>query len=121
MKLVYSDSMNHSVYCLPTLTFHESKEENYTLYDALVAAVWDINITLPASQKIVLDVQILENTYSLYISQKGIPLCQYEINHYPHIFRRIWTVISVGFVDGARVEKLKNEIVAQYQYESVDI
>lgn len=38
-KLMYSKSMNHSVSCLPTLTFHATKEENYTLYDALVAAV----------------------------------------------------------------------------------
>ena len=118
---MYSKSMNHSVYCLPTLTFHETKEENYTLYDALVAAVWDINITLPASQKITRDVQILENTYSLHISQKWESLCQYKIDHYPHLFRRMWTVITVGFIDGARVEKLKNEIVAQHQYESVDI
>jgi hypothetical protein len=113
--------MNHSVYCLPTLTFHETKEENYTLYDALVAAVWDINITLPSSQKIHLEIQNLGNKYSLHILQKSVLLCQYEIDNYPHIFRRIWAVITVGFVDTARVEKHKNDIVAQYQYDSVNI
>lgn len=113
--------MNHSVSYLPNLTFNVTKEENYTLYDTLVAAIGDINITLPASQKITLDIQNLENSYSLHISQKGISLCEYEVDHYPHIFRRIWTVISVGLVDGNRVEKIKNEIAEHCDFTSIII
>lgn len=118
---MYSKSMNHAVSCLPTLTFHETKEENYTLYDALVAAITDINITLPASQKIMLDVRALENTYSLSISQKGVSLCQYEIDYYPHVFRRAWTLMTIGFVDTTRVEHLKNHIASCYQVETIGI
>lgn len=121
MKLVYSDSMNHSVSYLPTRTFHATREEDYTLYDALVAAVTDINITLPASQKIMLDVQALEHRYSLHVSQKGVSLCQYDIDNYPHIFRRAWAIMTLGFVDTTRVENLKNHIASCYQVETVDI
>lgn len=111
---MYSKNMNYSVSCLPALTFHETKEENYTLYDAIVAAIGDINVTLPASQKIILSTQNFENTYCLYLSQKGIILCQYEIDIYPHIFRRIWTVITVGFIDEEKVEQIKNDITERY-------
>lgn len=86
-----------------------------------MAAITDINISLPASQKIILDVRVLENTYSLSISQKGVSLCQYEIDYYPHIFRRVWTVMTLGFVDTARVEHIKNHIASCYQVEMIDI
>lgn len=113
--------MNHSVSYLPTHPFHATREENYTLYDALVAAITDINITLPASQRIMLDVRGFENSYRLSILQNGVSLCQYQINHYPHIFRRAWTLMNLGFIDTARVEHLKNHIVSRYQVEMIDI
>lgn len=113
--------MNNSVSYLQTHAFHETREENYTLYDALMAAVTDINISLPASQKIILEIQNLGNKYSLHISQKGVSLCQYEIDNYPHIFRRVWSVMTLGFVDTARVEDIKNHIVSCYQVEMIDI
>lgn len=113
--------MNHSVSCLPTHAFHATRKENYTLYDALVAAITDINITLPASQRIMLDVRGFENSYRLSILQNGVSLCQYEINHYPHIFRRAWTLVTLGFIDTARVEHLKNHIVSFCQVENIHI
>ncbi len=113
--------MNHSVSYLPTHAFHATREENYTLYDALMAAITDINITLPASQKIVLGVQDFGNTYSLSISQNGVSLCQYEIDYYPHIFRRAWTLVNLGFVDTARVEHLKNHIASFCQIGNIRI
>ena len=68
-----------------------------------------------------LSIENLENTYYLQISQRSITLCQYEIERYPHIFRRIWTVITVGFVDGERVEEMKNTLTERFQLEPIII
>lgn len=64
--------MNHAV---SYQAFRNPREEtreqhNHTLYDAVVAAVSDINQTLPARRKLVLDILALHaGAYQLRISQ----------------------------------------------------
>ncbi|MBP6921016.1 hypothetical protein KBB89_00510 [Candidatus Gracilibacteria bacterium] len=111
--------MNHAVYTIPALAIHEKEKENHSLYDALVAAITDINITLPSPQKLLLEIQNNGDEYFVHISQKGEILQRYEIAHYPHIIRRMWTHITLGFVDRDRVEILKSEILELYQHEPV--
>ena len=120
IKLVYAESMNDTVSYSSALAFPNTKKD-YALYDTIFAAIGDINFTLPAWQKIMLSIENLENTYYLQISQRSITLCQYEIERYPHIFRRIWTVITVGFVDGERVEEMKNTLTERFQLEPIII
>lgn len=111
--------MNHAV---SYQAFRNPREEargqqSHELYDAVVASVSDINQTLPARRKLVLDVLALHaGTYELRISQSGKPIHTYEVLSLPNPLHRFTILFTLGFIEPASVQAITEEIESRYEY-----
>ncbi|MCB9807256.1 hypothetical protein H6768_05255 [Candidatus Peribacteria bacterium] len=113
--------MNHSLPYSDTSfgAVKQSSSKSYNVYDAVVAAIADINLTVPAHRRVILDYCMKDNygsLHALHVKQGENTLCTYEIDIYPHLIRRMWTHITLGLADADMVETIKGEIIATYQY-----
>jgi hypothetical protein len=109
--------MNHAVSCAPTFINRDSSH-TFQLYDAIVAAVTDINFTVPSQRRLTLDIIASNQEWSheIHVIQNEQSLCIYELDVCPSLFRRMWTTITLGFVDHVKVESIKEEIISHYTY-----
>ena len=110
--------MNHAVPYSHIFLDAEKSRHTHTLYSAVVAALADINFTIPSQRKLTLDIIASEEEWrhELHVMQHKKSLCVYQLDIYPHLIRRLWTTITLGFVDHVKVESIKEEIISLYTY-----
>lgn len=112
--------MNHAVCSFPDVPVCRDESNNH-LYHTIVAAITDINITLPASQAIVFRLEQQGRTVMMILSQNGEKICEYALTVYPHAFSRLWAVMMPGLARMDVVESVKQDIVTYYSPESINI
>lgn len=110
--------MNHSIpySAFPVISHEERRQSDYQLYETIVAAISDINITLPTCRELTLGITSSEDVSTVYIYQSNTAIHSYELVFLPSPFRRFLILFRLGFVEIEYVEKMKADIESRYQY-----
>lgn len=84
------------------------------MYRILLAAITDINLSLPSHQKlqIVRDIAIKE---TLIVAQGERHLSRHRAQ-YPHIFARIWAHCTLWFANDKKVTLLRTQLNSLVEY-----
>ncbi len=110
--------MNHSIGYSDFSALSESpsmQRENET-YENVMAAIGDINFTLPRNRALETEI-ISKNTHcEMHIIHNEIIIHTYFFRTSPSFLRRILTQITLGFVSAEKVEVIKTEIESKYTY-----
>lgn len=82
--------MNHSIAYpeFPVTSHEERRQSDYQLYDAIVAAVSDINLTLPSSRRLTLEIaeSSREDQIRLHIYRTSQIIHSYTFASLPNSF-----------------------------------
>lgn len=110
--------MNHSIpySAFSVISHKERKRSDYQLYETIIAAISDINITLPSSRELSINIVSAEGVSEIHICQSNTVIHRYALAFLPGSFRRFLTLFTLGFVENGHVEKVKSEIESRYQY-----
>lgn len=107
--------MNHSV---AYQNFSESipTQDDYDVYKNIIAAISDINLTLPAVRELTTEVVAFDAYSVLQIKQNETIVHAYFLRKTPGLFSRALMQITLGFVSHEKVETIKTEIESRYSY-----
>ncbi len=110
--------MNHSIPypAFSVVSDEERRQSDYQLYETIVAAISDINITLPSSRELSINITSRKGVSEVHIYQSNRVIHCYELVFLPGSFRRFLILFTLGFVEHEHVEKLKSDIESRYQY-----
>lgn len=110
--------MNHSIAYSDFLTVKplQTIESEEPGYEHIMAAMSDINLTLPSSRALRAEMTSTQTHCELHVIQKEFVIHTYFLRKTPSIFRRFLTQITLGFVSVEKVELIKTEIESRYTY-----
>ena len=110
--------MNHSIAYsdFPPLTLAQEPSQETDQYMHIIAAMSDINLTLPSSRALRAEITSTRTHCELHIIHKEFVIHTYFLKKTPSIFRRFLTQITLGFAPTEQVELLKTEIESRYTY-----
>ena len=109
--------MNHSIAYsdFSTLPQTQSRQQNET-YENVMAAIGDINFTLPRSRALEAEIVPHDTHCEMHIVHNETVIHTYFLRTSPSLLRRILTQITLGFVSAESVEVIKTEIESRYTY-----
>jgi hypothetical protein len=110
--------MNHSIAYSDFSTLPEShniQQESET-YENIMAAIGDINFTLPQSRALRTEIVPHDTHCEMHIVHNETIIHTYFLHTSPNLLRRILTQITLGFVSTEKVEVIKTEIESKYTY-----
>lgn len=89
--------MNHSIVYSDFLTIESSPRETSRelAYEHILAAISDINLTLPSHRALRFEMNPTCDHCELYIIQKEFVIHTYYLRHKPSLFRRILAQITL--------------------------
>lgn len=109
--------MNHSIAYsdFSALSQTQSRQQSET-YENIMAAIGDINFTLPRARALATAIISKERHCEIQIIHNETIIHTYFLRTSPSLLRRILTQITLGFVSAAKVEVIKTEIESRYTY-----
>lgn len=107
--------MNHSV-AYQDFSESISTQDDYGVYKNVIAAISDINLTLPAVRELRAEVVALDAYFVLQVKQNETLVHTYFLRKTPGLFSRALMQITLGFVSAEKVETIKTEIESRYTY-----
>lgn len=110
--------MNHSIAYpdFSTLTQSHSMKEGIESYEQVMAAVTDINFTLPRARALETEIISKDTYYEMHIMHNETIIHTYILSTSPSFLRRIVAQMTLGFVSTEEVEVIKTEIESRYTY-----
>jgi hypothetical protein len=87
--------MNHSIPYLDFSSTVVTPKKCHKQYADIVAAVSDLNLSLPRSRALSVDVFVFEGGYDVCISQRDIILFTSSTAMYPSFIRRCFTQVTL--------------------------
>lgn len=109
--------MNHSIAYsnFSTLSQTQSRQQNET-YENVMAAIGDINFTLPRSRALEVEIVSRDTHCEMHIVHNETIIYTYFLHTSPSLLRRIITQITLWFVSAEKVEIIKTDIESRYTY-----
>lgn len=110
--------MNHSIAYSDFSALHKthSIQQEVETYENIMAAIGDINFTLPRTRALETVIISKDTHCEMHIVHNETIIHTYFLRTSPSFLRRILTQIMLGFVSAEEVEVIKTEIESKYTY-----